>query len=77
MPSKKNQTKITILKKNMKNAINSFQKLYFNNPQDINNFLVTITNNFDYIQKILKKEGKFNRSSIHNIYNYIYLYKKV
>jgi len=58
MPSKKNQTKITILKKNMKNAINSFQKLDFNNTQDINNFLGTITSNFDYIQKILKKEGK-------------------
>lgn len=57
----KNSIKIkqsNILKKNLKNILDEFKKLDFNNEKQVNEFLENIIEKFNYIKPILLKEIK-------------------
>lgn len=58
MVNNKNSDKITELENNLKNILDEFKKLDFNNKKQVNEFLKNIIEKFNYIKPILLKEIK-------------------
>ena len=58
MVNNKNSIKIKTLKDNLKNILDEFIKLDFNNEEQVNKFLENIIEKFNYIKPILLKEIK-------------------
>ena len=61
MVNNENSDKITELENNLKNILDEFKKLDFNNVENVNEFLKNIIEKFNYIKPILLKEIKIKK----------------